>query len=439
MKCGIIGAGPSGLTMAMFLNGSCEVLEKSNKPGGHASSFLHRGYTFDYGPHIMFSRNKEILNFMIATLGENVHQSKRNNKISFKNKFIKYPFENDLKSLPIEDNYDCLYSYLFNPYKKKFKKPRNLEEWLLAHFGRGICDKYLFPYNRKVWNIPVSRLSMVWAERIPNPPPEDIIKSSLGFETEGYVHQLYYHYPLKGGYQAISDKWAKKVDVTYSFPVIKITKTKRNTFQVTDGSRVREYDMLVSTMPIHELVKIVSFTVPDDVKEAVEKLIVNPMYVVSLGIKGEDENKYTAVYFPEEDFLVNRISFPKTFSPHNAPKGHYSIQAEITCRANSSVWKEKDEKILDHVKDGLLKRGIITNRQDIVCENVHRSKYAYVVYNVDYEKNAQVVRDWFEKQKIFLVGRFSYFEYVNIDGVVARSMEIAEKINRQKVNLDKFL
>ena len=430
MKFGIIGAGPSGLTMALFLKESYQVLEKESHPGGHASSFQEQGFTFDYGPHIMFSKNKRILDFMIASLGNNVHQSKRNNKISFKGRLVKYPFENDLHSLPLGDTFECLQSFVFNPYKKRYAKPKDMRQWFLYHFGKGMCEKYLFPYNEKVWNIPVEDLSMQWSWRIPNPPPEDIIKSAIGIETEGYVHQLYYHYPLRGGYQAISDAWAKKVKPRYGFTVKSIKKTKKGTFLVTDGHETLEYKQIISTIPIHELIHILELNIPKKVIRAIKELVVNPMYIVSLGLKGEDVNKFTAIYFPEPDFLVNRMSFPKTFSPHNAPKGHYSVQAEITCRANSSVWRQRDEDILAHVKNGLRSRGIISDAQSIVYQSVRRSKYSYVVYDRAYEKNTKIIRDWFPKQGIHLVGRFSYFEYVNIDGIVARSEEIAEKLNR---------
>ncbi len=429
MKYGVLGGGPSGLTMALFLKGSCQVLEKDTHPGGHASSFQEEGFTFDYGPHIMFSKNKQALDFMIASLGNNVHRCKRNNKIFYKGKLIKYPFENDLHSLPLEDNFDCLYSYLFNLYKKKYPKPKNMREWFLYHFGKGICEKYLFPYNEKVWNIPVEKLSMQWAGRIPNPPPEDIIKSSIGFDTEGYLHQLYYHYPLRGGYQAISDAWAAKVKPRYGFSVKKIQKTKKGSYLVTDGKETIEYEQIISTIPIHELIHMLDLSIPLSVQQAVKRLIVNPMYVISLGIRGKDINQYTAMYFPQPDFLVNRISFPKTFSPHNAPEGHYSIQAEITCRMNSPQWKQKDEDILNYVKKGLVASGIIQDTHDIAYQNIRRSRYSYVVYDREYEKNTNIIRNWFPKQGIHLVGRFSYFEYVNIDGVIERSLEIASKLN----------
>ncbi|HSX57847.1 MAG TPA: FAD-dependent oxidoreductase [Candidatus Saccharimonadales bacterium] len=434
MKFGILGAGPSGLAMSMFLNEENTVLEKTDQPGGHAGSFIDQGYTFDYGPHIMFSKNKEILDFMIASLGKNVQKLKRNNKISFKGKFIKYPFENDLSSLPIEDNFECLNSFLFNPYKTKYKNPKNLEEWLLATFGSGICERYLFPYNEKVWNIPVKNLSMLWAGRIPNPPVEDVIKSSIGFQTEGYLHQLYYHYPLRGGYQAISEAWAKKVKPTYNFEVKKITKTKKNSFIVSDGEKELEFNQIISTLPIQELVKLINIKIPQKVQRAIKDLIVNPMFIVSLGIKGEDKNKYTAMYFPEKDFLVNRISFPKTFSHHNAPKGHYSIQAEITCRANSSTWKMSDKEILNHVVAGLRTKGVLGKNEKVVYENVKRAQYAYVVYDKNYQKNVRIIREWFPLQGIHLVGRFSYFEYINIDGVLATASSITHKITGSNKN-----
>ena len=95
---------------------------------------------------------------------------------------------------------------------------------------------------------------MLWAERIPNPNPEDILKSAIGYETEGYLHQLYYHYPRRGGYQAISEAWAKRVPVTYGFRV-KSLERRGESWLVSDGAQTREYRRIVSTLPIQHLAK----------------------------------------------------------------------------------------------------------------------------------------------------------------------------------------
>ena len=180
----IIGAGPSGLSSAIFLKENALVLESSNMPGGGAGSVFESGFTFDYGPHIMFSKNIEVLDYMIRLLGTNVHKCKRNNKVSFENNLIKYPFENDLSSISPMARLECTEGYFINRYKEIFPEPSNLKEWLLHTFGDGICKHYLFPYNEKVWNLPVEELSMLWADRIPRPPPVDVLKSALGVPTE---------------------------------------------------------------------------------------------------------------------------------------------------------------------------------------------------------------------------------------------------------------
>jgi protoporphyrinogen oxidase len=431
---GILGAGPAGLSMSMFLNGSSEVLEADDHPGGHASSFFEQGFTFDFGPHIMFSKNKPVLQFMVDTLEGNVHECRRKNVVSFRNRLVKYPFENALSSLPLEDNLACLKGYVYNPYKERFPNPANLREWLLATFGDGICERYLFPYNEKVWNIPVEDLSMLWAERIPNPNPDDILKSAIGYETEGYLHQLYYHYPRRGGYQAISEAWAKRAPVTYGFRVQSLER-RGDSWLVSDGAQTREYRQLVSTLPVQYLATITNLEMPDEVRAAIDGLIVNPMFIISLGIRGIDAEQYTAIYFPEPEFLVNRVSFPATFSPENAPPGAYSVQAEITCKKNSATWAMPDEAILDHVIDGLADRGIIASRDAVIYRNVQRKTYSYVVYDRHYAENTRIIREWFPRHGLHLAGRFGFFEYANVDGILIRNLEIASQLNGRPVSV----
>ena len=431
---GILGAGPAGLSMAMFLEGTSEVLEADDHPGGHAGSFFEEGFTFDFGPHIMFSKNKPVLQFMVDSLDGNVHECRRKNVISFRNRLVKYPFENALAALPPEDNLACLKGYVFNPYKAQFPNPANLREWLLATFGDGICERYLFPYNEKVWNIPVEELSMLWADRIPNPNPEDILKSAIGFETEGYLHQLYYHYPRRGGYQAISEAWAKRVPVTYDFRVQSLER-RGDAWLVNNGTQTKEYRQLVSTLPIQQLAKITNLEIPAEVRAAIDGLIVNPMFIVSLGIRGTDTDQYTAIYFPEPDYLVNRLSFPATFSPENAPAGTYSIQAEITCRRDSATWAMTDEAILDHVIDGLVSRGIIASRDAVIYQNVQRKTYSYVVYDRHYAENTRIIREWFPRHGLHLAGRFGFVEYANVDGILIRNLELASQLNGRPVSV----
>ena len=39
-----------------------------------------------------------------------------------------------------------------------------------------------------------------------------------------------------------------------------------------------------------------------------------------LGLNQKELFNFTAIYFPQKEFLFHRIAFPKTFSKNNAPK-----------------------------------------------------------------------------------------------------------------------
>jgi protoporphyrinogen oxidase len=191
---GILGAGISGLALAANLTKEYEILEMGSSPGGLCSSIIEDGYTFDAaGPHILFSKNQKVLDYMVGLLGSNVEKKARNNKIYIPQpggyRLINYPFENDLASLSKQDNFECLRDFL-NVDNMYVGTPENLEQWAYSTFGKSISNKYLLPYNRKIWKTEPSLLGLELVSRIPKPPVTDVIKSSLGIETTGFQEQF---------------------------------------------------------------------------------------------------------------------------------------------------------------------------------------------------------------------------------------------------------
>jgi protoporphyrinogen oxidase len=129
------------------------------------------------------------------------------------------------------------------------------------------------------------------------------------------------------------------------------------------------------------------------------------------------------MYVPDKDLgLFNRISFPSNYSPDVAPAGHSSILAEITYHEGDDVSRMPDQKIIDHVIKSLTNMNIVKDREDIVYTALERQTYAYVIYDLDYKKNIAIVKDFCEKLGIGLVGRFSEFEYLNMDGCIRNAM-----------------
>jgi len=423
---GILGGGISGICLAAHLGPNVDVLEKRARIGGLCGSIRDRGYTFDAaGPHIMFSRNKEVLNLMVRALGENVHQRRRENKIWFKGRLVKYPFENDLASLPKEDNFECIYHYIVNP--RANDEPSNLAEWSYKTFGEGISDKYFIPYNRKIWNYDPAKLGLEFVARIPKPPMEDVLKSSIGIPTEGYLHQLYFYYPIEGGYESVVHGFAKSVKgkIETSWPVAEVAKRDGKWHVTSANGERRTFDTLVSTIPIHELLGVWR-EAPPEAREAAARLRYNSLLNILLGVRGEGV-PYTALYIPDPGIVFHRLSFPKYFSEHNVPKGSWAVMAEITANAGDGTWDMSDEQVLDRVISDLRKMELV-DPAAIDYTRVVRFQYGYPVYDLGYRRNVIALRESVEATGLHLLGRFAQFDYINSDVCVERAIGLAQTL-----------
>ncbi|MDD1716787.1 MAG: FAD-dependent oxidoreductase [Methanoregulaceae archaeon] len=429
----ILGGGLTGVTLARLLDSQGEevvVLEAGPEIGGLCRSFTDNGFTFDAGgSHIIFSRDEEVLRFMQDVLGSNKDTRVRKTKILYKGRYIKYPFENGLHDLPKEDLFFCINEFvkaLIAAEKGMAKAPVNFREWIFHTFGRGIAELYMVPYNEKIWKYPTVQMSHHWVEgRVPRPPVEDVIKSAIGIETEGYTHQAQFTYPVRGGINALVTAIAAPVrDTIITGFSVRSVKKAGNAWRVSDGVRTIEGDRCICTMPVQALLGSMA-KVPASVLKAGDSLCYNSVACIFLGVRGRVPD-ISWLYIPEKAAgLENRVSFPSNYSTEVAPPGHGSILTEITYQPGDEVAHMKDEELIRHVIASLAKAKII-DPADVVYSSIARQRYAYVVYDLEYQKNIGVVRGFCEKAGIPLIGRFAKFEYLNMDGCIRDALDFVK-------------
>ena len=426
---GILGGGLSGLVLASRLR-DAEVLERDGRPGGLCRSLEAEGFTFDpHGSHILFSRNPEAMAFYEDLLQENACRRRRNTKVFYKGRYVKYPFENGLSELPLEDNFACLLGYVQAYLARaggQAPKPADFREWMYQRFGKGITEAYLLPYNEKIWKTRAEDMGTEWVEgRVPDPPLEDVLKSSLGLPTEGYTHQLNFLYPREGGVESLVRALLPRVPrVRTGFAVTSVRK-KGETWVVGDGREEREYDALVSTIPIPELVTALAGA-PGEVRDAGAGLVHRSLVTVMVGLDRPDLNDFSWVYFPSPgDGWFNRISFPSNFSDRAAPPGTSSAMAEITCDAGDAIWSSPDEALAEHVVGHADRLGIF-RRSEVRLTRVARTRYAYVVFDRAHRHRLDLVNAYAEKMGLRLLGRFGQFDYINTDQVILRALALAK-------------
>ena len=432
MKTAILGGGLSGLTLARLLheNGTdVVVLEAEPEYGGLCRSRTDNGFTFDTGgSHIIFSRDTEVLSFMRRMIEGNEQQNARNTKIFYKGRYVKYPFENGLSDLPEDDRFFCISEFirtLVAVEKGELSSPESFRDWIYYTFGRGIADCYMVPYNEKIWKYPTNRMSLHWVDgRIPRPPVDDVIKSAIGISTEGYTHQSVFSYPLHGGIEALVKAIAKPIEsrIKTGFRIRSVRK-EGDLWKISNGSETIEANRIISTIPVKHLIASLD-NVPPAVKKASNDLIHNSLVCVNIGVRGTLP-EYSWLYIPDPSLgMTNRVSFPSQYSRYVAPPGCSAILAEITHQPGDPVARMSDEELIAEVSGTLTRMGIITPDQ-IIFASVTRQPFAYVVYDQKYLENIAIVRDYCQSRGIPLVGRFSQFEYLNMDGCIRSVMDFA--------------
>ncbi len=423
MTVGILGGGISGIALHRALRRDSEILEAAETAGGLHRTFRQGDFAYDIGGHILFSKHEHVTDLVNALLGDNINHCKRLNTILYKGRYVKYPFENDLYALAPEDRAECLIEYL----KADFPKPTNLEEWAYYTFGRGIAEKYLIPYNQKIWKTLPSKLSLEWVERIPKPPMEDVVKSAVGVSTEGYTHQLYFRYPMNGGAEALVHALlGDEPHIELGAPVSSIRRDG-DAWHVVAGKLERRYEEVVCAFPIHEALRCFD-EVPAEVEAAVKGLRYNAVRVVLVAVDDESLMDRSAIYIPDPRVLPHRVCYMGFFSPNNVRPGTSSLVAEITTPPGGPIDQMSDRELVSRTLEDLDRAGIIEKTR-VIETDTRRFEYAYPVYDLDYSRNTAVFRSWFEEQGVHLLGRFAEFDYINSDECIRRALLLAEELD----------
>ena len=422
----ILGGGIAGLSLASFLECETIVLEREATVGGLSRSYSLDGVDYDIGPHIIFSKNKEVLDLHTTMIETN--KIRRSNQIFYQGRYVKYPFENDLSKLPPDDRDYCLKEFVSNPYENYAAE--NMLQFFLKTFGEGITRLYLQPYNQKIWKFDPSCMDTQMVERIPKPPKEDVIASANGAETEGYTHQLYFHYPTRGGFQTLVDTYASRAheggDVQTGVSIRSIAGGP-GAWRVETTDSLVEGDNLINCIPLHELFRYLS--PPTEIEHTLKQLKYNSIHIVAIHMEKDAIGDHFALYIPDPDVIFHRLSkLDFLGESYRAKDGGTTLMAEVTFRPDSYLAGLDTKTIEDTVIKDLAKLGLI-EAADVVSIETRTEKYAYVIYDLDHRKNVDAVLAYLRSLGIRSAGRFAAFEYLNTDGVVESTLALARELN----------
>ena len=434
MKIAILGAGLSGITTAYYLQkfeniSNITLFEKEKRPFGLCQSIQKDGMIYDIGPHILFSKDKEMLQEMLNVL-DSPNALKRSNKILYKGIPVQYPFENDLSKLPEEDLKYCINAFENNPYEEY--KASNMIQFFLKTFGEGITNCYLRPYNEKIWKYDPAFMNTSMVDRIPKPTKEEIERSASGETVDGYVHQLYFSYPSDGGIEAVPQGFLNRLSKEKCRLLLdqRITSIEKreDKFVVTSNGEEHIFDKLISTIPVQELAKVYK-PLPTEIKEAVDDLRYNSIAVAFVHIPYDNCGDNYAYMVPDNDVIFHRISKMDFLGSRYHVREGASYMIEVTYREGDYISHMTKGELEDKIAKGLVRISFAEKEADCDFVDITHAKFAYVIYDLNHGSNMEKIRNFFQTQSVILNGRFGNFEYWNMDKIVRESFELSKRFN----------
>jgi len=440
-KIVIIGAGPTSLGAAYRLAElgyrNFHMYERGGHLGGLASSFTDSaGFTWDIGGHVMFSHYKYYDEVFDKLMGKDFQLNMRECWVRMFDRWVPYPFQNNIRYLPKEACFECLTGLIEAQTKRDHKSANNFKEFMDAVFGDGIVKHFMNPYNFKVWAHPAELMNKEWiGERVAmidvNRAIKNVVMQSDDF---GWGPNNQFKFPLFGGTGEFYRRFADPLQGHYTLnKKLDFINMARKECRFSDGQVVK-YDMLISAMPLDRLCNdVINGEMPRAIKKSAARLRHSGGYMVGIGIKQPCPSTKSWMYFPESNCPFYRATYLSNYSPYMTPdKDHcYSL----LCETSYSEFKPVNGKtIVDDTVQGLINSGMIKpeDRKDIVDTWVYHADYSYPTPSVERDAILESVIPYLEQNGIYSRGRFGMWKYEvsNTDHSLMQGVELINRLLR---------
>ena len=440
----ILGAGPTGLLTAWALKerGISDVciIEKTGSVGGLAKRRTAAGWHVDFGPHRFQTRDERIRAVIEQMVGAKLREvTNKRVGVWLRGSPVDYPprLGQVIRALPAKEVLQCGASFI----KSRLFGPRSdpahtYEGWTIARYGNRFYQLTLAHMARKMWAVEPPALSEDLAiER-------DVLGSARGLMfgpslSRGYrQYQERFYYPQT----YFGELWERAVTqlqqsgigvILNAVPTslrIENNRVLTVTVRSNDGEREFNPHYVVSTIPLPYLVSAFGSQLPSEAHVALERILYRALVIVYLIMRKSKLSPFHFIYFPEPEYVFQRLFEQKNFADQPQNSSSTVIGAEISCFEDDSVWRSSDDELRKHVVEGLERAGLATTSDIGDCFTA-RESHAYPMYTWNYRGALDTLLDELGKlENLILNGRQGLFKFNNIDHCVEMGLAAAHHI-----------
>jgi len=427
----IIGGGLAGLAAGSALEGKKDYLiaERESRPGGLAATIKKGGFSFDYSGHLLHLRWPGTSSLILGALKGNCARIKRDARIFAHKSWTGYPFQANLSGMPAKVKSECVSGFL-KAYNSGKRAPGDGSEifsrWTRRVFGEGISDHFMLPYNAKLWQYPLERLTTEWcAPFVPVPTPEEVVEGAYGRNKKMLGYNTVFHYPRRGGIGALSAALARPLKGLRLGLEVESVNLKKGVALIRHFGPVN-FKRLINTAPLNEFIARAE-DAPAAVRRAAARLRHNTVYVLNLGVKGVRSDMHWG-YFPGGEFPFYRAGIATNFSKELAPRGCSSFYIEIATPGSALDLASAEAAVIK----GLKACGLIKSAGQIVQRLWLKIPCAYVIYNRERLEALPVIFNWLRSREVHSIGRYGAWKYSFMEESVKEGLEAAASILKRR-------
>lgn len=400
MKYLILGAGPSGLTLANRLKQMGEtsffVLEKEKEAGGLCRSTQVDGSPFDIGGgHFLDVRRPKVNEFLFQFMPEEEWDKfDRDSRIAVNGDVISHPIEANIWQMKLENQVEYLKSIAVAGCNLKEEMPQEFVSWIYWKLGDKIAENYMIPYNQKMFGEDLNQLGTYWLEKLPNVSFEETLLSCLTKKAYGeQPGHAQFFYPKKYGYGELWLRMAEEIkgQIKYDASVHAID-FDTNTVTTKEGETYSA-DVIISTIPWMEFAKITGM--PQELKEKIGHLKYSAVQTAYFPDNLDTEAQW--VYYPDPELSYHRILVRHNF-----------------CNGSKGYWTECNSTRVDETTESTFQ---------------YMNQYAYPLNTIGKPEIMKELLEWAKTRRVYGLGRWGEHQHYNSDLVVELALKMAEELN----------
>jgi protoporphyrinogen oxidase len=289
---------------------------------------------------------------------------------------------------------------------------------LYGKFGKSIVEKFLKPYNEKLYACDLNNLDKDAMGRFfPYANLNQIINNMKEENNNSYNNTFLYP---KNGAGSFLNKLYENLDKEKVELMNEIKKIDlKNKTVITKNDEVINYQYLINTSPLNNLLELI-----DNTEKLRENISYNKVLVFNLGFEKKSNFKEHWIYFPQKDINFYRVGFYDNILMSDK----LSMYIEIGYEKKSKISEDDIKKQLNLTLQNLKKVGIVEDDNKLVDYSTIVMNPAYVHINSETNKEIKEFEKYLNDNSVYTIGRYGAWTYCSMEDCMISAKELAEKL-----------